>query len=205
MFTLVTAACTPAEPGVTTVSTTSTLPPPATTTTTAPEPGSRRVTDDSGILTLRVPSSWTDASGIGWERGGQLIGPAVTASVNRDLWSRGWGTPGVFVGASEAITASANEVLDAEDFSADCTYVGRERYVEEPYGGQVDRWTNCGREGGDLVVAALRPPSRAFIILVQIILTNEVVEGAEELVLGSIRVDIEEPEPDPDDPDAATT
>ncbi|NJN55829.1 MAG: trypsin-like serine protease [Anaerolineae bacterium] len=61
------------------------------------------ISDDSGALTLDVPTSWGDVDGSAWELEGQTIGLSVLAAPNVNDFYNSWNTPGVFFWGNRSI------------------------------------------------------------------------------------------------------
>ncbi len=131
------------------------------------------VADDSGLIRVSVPAEWSDTLGAAWTFDGELIGPAVSAAPDLDGFAATWGTPGVFIAASDRLPLSRAELLDGEDFSSACTFVERLDYDDGLYVGEFDVWEDCGDAGSTFLVVAAEPPDGAFAILVQIVIVDE--------------------------------
>ncbi len=131
------------------------------------------VTDDSGAITVTVPAEWSDVLGSEWSFDGEFVGPALSAAPNLDGFFNGWGTPGVFIAASDQLPISRSELLDSEDFSASCELVERFDYDDGLYTGQFDVWESCGEEGSTFLVVAAEPPGGVLTILVQMVIVDD--------------------------------
>ncbi len=131
------------------------------------------ITDDSGAITVTVPAEWSDVLGAQWDLDGTLVGPAVSAAPSLDEFFNTWGTPGVFIAASDQLPFSRSELLDREDFSASCEFVDRLDYDDGLYTGEFDVWDDCGAEGSTFLVVAAEPPGGVLTILVQIVIVDD--------------------------------
>ncbi|HSM02288.1 MAG TPA: hypothetical protein VK960_07630 [Acidimicrobiia bacterium] len=160
--------------------TTTTTPPTAgATTSTTSEPGSGdpedaysdyvELTDDLGLIVLSVPAEWSDVVTRGWERDGENIGPGINAAPDIAAWQAAWGTPGVFIGASDVLGLTPDEALDAERWDTSCTYEGRDDYFDGLYTGRYDLYYDCGEELSVFIVIAAEPPEGGYLIYVQIV------------------------------------
>jgi serine protease Do len=114
------------------------------------------LTDDTGRITVTVPAAWSDTLGSAWERDGEEIGVALSASPDRDAFYDTWGMPGLFLGSSDRV-GSITGYLDATDFGGSCAYEGRFDYEDPLYAGQFDRWVDCGPEGSVFEMLAVLP------------------------------------------------
>ncbi|NND75666.1 MAG: PDZ domain-containing protein [Ilumatobacter sp.] len=145
------------------------------------------VTDDSTLISTSVPVEWFDIDGRGWSSTlatgvDEIIGPALSASPDVDLFSSTWGTPGVFIGASPLITMSVEELLDSYDFTGDCLYDGRYMYDDGVYTGLYDLYYDCGSAGSVLFQVIAEPADRTWIASVQIVaVTDADLAAADEI------------------------
>ncbi len=201
--TTTTSATTTTTLATTTTSTATTTTTLGTTTTSTPAPtttvgldvgvpyaGYELITDDDGLLEVSVPTEWADRLGVGWDYNsdGVLIGPALTAAIDRQAWLEGWATPGVFLSASAQLDLTPDEMLDDRAFGGQCEYEGRLDYDDGEYRGRFDTWIDCGAEGSTFIVVASEPYSGGAIVLVQVIIVTEADRDALREVLETFRV-----------------
>lgn len=140
------------------------------------------VTDDSGLLTLDVPAEWSEVDGSAWQSDGQPIGLSVTAAPNLNDFYNTWGTPGVTFNATDQLDFTVDELLDAFDFSSDCTPNERTEYSDAVYTGKYDVWTGCGGTDTLLVVLVAEPADQSYLALI----TVQVVTDADLDALDTI-------------------
>jgi serine protease Do len=140
------------------------------------------VTDDSGLLTLEVPAEWSDVDGSAWESDGQPIGLSVTAAPSLNDYYNSWTTPGVTFNATDQLDLTVDELLDAFDFSSDCTPGTRTEYSDSVYTGKYDVWSNCGGTDTLLVVLVAEPADQSYLALI----TVQVVTDADLDALDTI-------------------
>lgn len=131
------------------------------------------ITDDSESIVVEVPVEWADTSGLPWDFNGELVGPALLASSDREAWANGWRTPGVFISASTVLPLTLEELLDTNDFSNSCTFAERVDYDDGFYTGGMDVWEDCGGAKSTFLVIAALPPDSSYITLVQIVIVTE--------------------------------
>lgn len=191
---------TPTTTTSTTLAPTTTVTPTTTTTTTLVqlEPGVLyteyvTISDESGLIDVSVPVEWNDVDGRGWESDlvdtDELIGPALTASPDRQAFLDGWGTPGVFIAASPLITMSLEEVIDLFWFGESCVYDGRYEYDDGLYAGLHDIYFECGPEASTFNQLVVAPPDDSFVASVQILSVTEADLVAADEILASFLVD----------------
>lgn len=128
------------------------------------------ISDDTGRLSVEVPTAWSDVVGSSWSMDDETVGIAVSAAPDRDAFLNTWTTPGVFFGASEILITRMNEdqMLDDFTFNNSCTYDGREDYSDGLYTGRYDLWSDCGGEDTVFIVISATPEDRSLLILVMI-------------------------------------
>jgi serine protease Do len=102
---------------------------------------------------------------------GQTIGLSVLAAPDVDDFYNSWNTPGVFFGATDQFEVTTDELLDAFDFSGDCTFSERAAYDDGAYSGSYDVWLNCGGTETLLVVLAAQPADGSYhtLVMVQVV------------------------------------
>lgn len=150
----------------------------------------RTITDDTGALEVQVPVEWGENRGLTWEFDGQDVGVSIAAAPSLDDFYGTWETPGVFFGASRTLAANMNEdaLLDAVDFSSECTFEGRQSYEDSLYSGSFDVWSNCGGTTTQFVAISVVPENRAFLGLVQIQIVNEADLDALDRIIKTFQV-----------------
>jgi len=141
------------------------------------------ITDDSALIELSVPVEWSDIESHGWISGGEPIGPGLVASPDIPAWRAEWGTPGVFIGASNMLGQTPDAALDASRWDSFCTYEGRDDYDDGLYIGRYDLYSDCGDELSVFIVIAAEPPEGDFLIVVEIVVVTEAdLDAADEII-----------------------
>jgi hypothetical protein len=141
------------------------------------------IIDDSGLIELSVPSEWADIDGGGWISEGELLGPGLVASPDVTAWRDEWGTPGVFIGATDVLDETPESALDILRWEDVCTYEGRDDYDDGLYVGRYDLYYDCGGEGSVFIVIAAEPPDGSFLIILEIVVVSEAdLEAADEVI-----------------------
>jgi len=146
-----------------------------------------KVTDDSGSISVEVPSEWTDVDGSAWTATWTLdngssydfSAASITASTDLSGYNNGYDTPGVFFAASTKLAQIGGYIQLLEGvrhwYQSDCTNDGTYDYSDSLYEGKYDVWTHCGVNNNMVVVLAARPindPS-GLLMLVEVKITSD--------------------------------
>jgi serine protease Do len=133
------------------------------------------IQDDSGSLTVDVPSEWLDIDGGTLYDEEVLIGPAIFAAPNLTGLTDTWDVPGLEIFATDAVTyvGGSQGLLETEMdfFSQFCTFDGLYDYSDPLYFGQYAVYADCGGAGGAsmaILVAEPTDDSASFLILVEV-------------------------------------
>lgn len=150
------------------------------------------VSDDTGAMTVEVPTAWNDRSTLGWDYDLDEIQDGVQIGASPDLqaWIDGWEFPGMFFGASATLADSftAETLLDDNDFSGPCTLDNRYPYEDPAYVGFYDLWLNCGGADTTFVVVAAAPADGSYLVLVEVQAFTDADLDALDHILGSFLV-----------------
>jgi serine protease Do len=156
--------------------------------------GYTMVTDDYGSIQMEIPNEWVDTNGGYWIDGEDTIGAAISAAADLDSYNSTWDESGVFFGASDDLAKLGGYVnlLDVrrDAFIDSCKLDGRYDYEDAIYRGKYDLFTNCGDSGNAYIVLTAVPNdnSQAFLILVEIQITNEADFDALDRILATFEV-----------------
>lgn len=139
------------------------------------------VTDDSGTLTVSVPTAWSSIDGAPVDIDG-VSSPSIIASTDVAAYNSAWDVPGVQFVASEALTGfTADELLDL-GATTECTFESREDYDDGAFVGRFDTYSNCGGTGATSIVVAAFPADGSYGVLVVV----QVVTDADLVALDEI-------------------
>ncbi len=143
-----------------------------------------QVSDNTGQLSMEVPTTWNDLNGNTWtDDNDQEIGPAIAAAPSLDDYYETWDSPGVFFGASRTLEKSPAALLDESDYSGACTYAGRFDYSDSLYTGMYDLWTECGDNDSVYMVLYAMPEDSSFVTLVAVqAVTAEDLEALNQIL-----------------------
>ncbi len=139
------------------------------------------VTDDSGTLTVSVPTAWASVDGAPVDIDG-ASSPSIVASTDIAAYDSAWDVPGVEFVASSALTGfTADELLDLGAIT-ECTFDSREDYDDGAFVGRFDTYSNCGGTGATSIVVAAFPEDGSYAVLVVV----QVVTDADLVALDEI-------------------
>ncbi len=149
------------------------------TTQETPTSGTETVYDDSGVISMEVPSDW-EYNGGPWESTWTIgnssfdfTAQTLTASPDVNAYDNGWDMRGIFVATSVdwgSIGGYANLLDGVRSFYTDCTAATAENYKDANFEGQALVYTRCGPNHTNALVLALRPIRNptAYLVLVEL-------------------------------------
>jgi len=144
------------------------------------------VTDDSGVLTMMIPSEWDDIDGSPMVSDGEIFGVAIEAAPNLEDYYDYWSVPGVLFIASKSLSLFSNdEALDflKSDIVYDCQYDDRYDYDDGYYTGLFDIYTSCGGLDTVLLMIAAEPENHEYMILLMVTIVSEADLEATDVII----------------------
>jgi hypothetical protein len=157
-----------------------------------------KVEDETGRISVEVPTRWGNVLGNGWHANnfrriprGTLIGPGLNASPNVAAWSDDLETPGVFIGASEGILGEyePEEILQQVSYGG-CETADRRTYTNAEYTGAIVTWA-CDGGAQWRILAATPTESRSHLVYVQAKLVSSADVEAYNKILNTFEVDFD--------------
>lgn len=153
-------------------------------------PAYETVVDASNTMTVDVPAAWADRNVDPWTFDDELVGAAISASVDRQAWADGYVTPGVFFGASATLPFdTVDALLDYRDFSGACALDGRYEYDDGRYAGAYDLWVGCDGTDSRFINLVAKPIDWEILISVQVTVVSDADLEALDTVLATFVVD----------------
>jgi hypothetical protein len=164
------------------------------------DPAYKTVTDDTGALSVEVPSGWEvitgeeSEAGSSWSSfGDENVNSSITASTDLDAWQNTSGVPGVYLVASRELAQRYTDdelvVSGPNDFSASCERGSRQNFDRHPYSGRMQAWKNCAGNGeANLVTLAAAPEGRECVVVLQIGMYGEADVEAGQHILDTFEV-----------------
>ena len=129
------------------------------------------VTDDSGRISVDVPSRWEDIDGSSYrdDRGNLIFDIIIAEDI--DGYLNSWDVSGIRISASSDLARSSNEIAILESFYEEfrdiCFYEETEPYEDPFYSGEFDVYRDCADSGTDFYVLAVVPTHRSFVIWIE--------------------------------------
>jgi PASTA domain len=164
----------------------------------AAAPGYVLVENDSGNLSMEVPSGWSEHSTgeDGTLEGadvdaGEGVGPAITASTDIETFESTGEVPGVYVLASRSLAREYDEdQLATSGFNerTNCDVVAREDFDRGSYSGKLVSW-NCSTNGSTPYTLAAAPEDRECVVMLQITVYSEADRESAKHILDTFEID----------------
>ena len=161
-------------------------------------PGYVLVENDSGNLSMEVPSGWSEHSTgeDGTLEGadvdaGEGVGPAITASPDIETFESTGEVPGAYILASRSLAREYDEdQLATSGFNerTNCDVVAREDVDRRPYSGRLVTW-NCSTNGSTSYTLAAAPEGRECVVMLQITAYSEADRESARHILDTFEVD----------------
>jgi hypothetical protein len=139
-------------------------------------PGFMYIFDDSGILSVQVPESYTDMLGesVTTSTGVPLYN--VIASPDLEGYNNRWDTPGFTFGATQDFTMAPQDYLDnvLSSIAPQCDDGETDVYDDGLYVGNYLYLPNCGGVGSDFLAIAATDPGQTHVVVVQMTMVSDV-------------------------------
>ncbi len=148
------------------------------------------VADDTGTLSLEVPTAWGDVNGVPvsdstWD---------VRAAPDLEAYNDFYDVPGVQFTATVDPTfhdPTLDEVLDnITTWSESCDVIERADYGDVDYAGRYEYYTGCLDTAAGAIVVVARPPDGSHTVIVVVQITTEEDLVATDRILASFDVDL---------------
>jgi serine protease Do len=150
----------------------------------------RTITDQSGVLSVEVPTTWADVDGAPFTAGDGRNFLSLEASTDLAGLASSWAYSGVtfqVTSPSDGITAQA--VFDTfAGNTAQCTLDSTDVYTDGIYTGQYQYYKACGGVS-DYIILAAQPDDGSYTVILTLTVANEADIPAIEHVFGSFAAD----------------
>ena len=146
------------------------------------------IEDDTGTISVAVPTSWSDVDGTSADLGDGTPSPSVIAAPDIASYESSWATPGMTFFASAALSqVPTGELLDAMA-PVDCTSQGRNDYDDGFFVGQYEAFTDCGGSSTQYYVIATTSADGAYGVVVAVQVVSDADLEALDNVLASFNI-----------------
>lgn len=147
------------------------------------------ISDEQGILSVEVPTAWSDVQEDPWEVDGEVVGVQLSATTDKGTFFDSWGVPGMIMGYAPGLADLDPEVfLDAVDYSEACESSERSELPEGYFTGKYDFWSGCGDTNSSAWVLELRPESGDYLLTIEIYAASDADLAARDRILDSFVV-----------------
>lgn len=146
------------------------------------------VNDDSGLLSVEVPTAWTDVNG---SEG--LFGPDIIASTDVQEWIQTYNVSGLeFQATGLETNQTTDEILSAvsRGQAGQCTSLGRQPYRDPVYTGVSEVFEDCGGTETDFAWVAFEPADQSYHGVIGVQITQQADVEALERALATFIVDV---------------
>ena len=128
------------------------------------------VTDEQGIITVEVPTEWTDVSELAWADSDDVqFGIQLWSAPDVAEFSNSWDVPGVVFSYSDELSPeiSTEDLIDTVDYSESCTFIERGELPDGFFSGFYDVWEACGDAGSTALVLGLEPETGDYMVRIE--------------------------------------
>ena len=131
--------------------------------------------DNSGILSVQVPDTYTDMLGDAVTTSDGVTLYNVIASPDLDGYNNRWDTPGVTFGATQDFSMTPQDYLDnvISSIAPQCDDGETDVYDDGLYVGNYIYLPNCGGAGADFLAIAATDPDQTHLVVVQMSMISE--------------------------------
>jgi serine protease Do len=155
------------------------------------------LTDDSGSISVDIPTVWTSVDGSAWKdtwtladgRTFDFNAPDIEASTDLKVFNSSFDAPGVQFAASTDLAQIGGYAQLLEGvmpwFQSDCKYKSRNDYKDTIHEGKYDLWENCGSQKTSAISLAMRPisdPTGYLILIVVKIVSNDDLDALDRII-----------------------
>ena len=147
------------------------------------------VSDDAGVISVSVPTSWLQRDGAAFET---ETGPVnrIIAAPDLAAFAGSWSAPGVTIVASQESGLVLDELLDSfvGEAGAVCEDGGREDYDDGLYTGRVQYYTACDGTDGITVGIVAEPADGSFVSLLIVQMASEADLSALDEIIATFTI-----------------
>ncbi len=158
------------------------------------------ISDDTGVLTVDVPTEWTDkdtapltladatTSGYPWILADRTEAPYIQASASIADYNTNYSTPGlVFMALPPQSSLDVTLAVFAPP-AGDCTDAGIEDYSDGVYTGRFQTFTDCGGTSAMYITVAAVPSDNSFTAVVEMQVASDTDLAVLDQVIATFNV-----------------
>ncbi len=134
------------------------------------------VTDDTGAVSVTVPSNWKQTDGAGFTSDSGAMYYDITATTDIANYSSSWGVPGVSVTASvDALGSDLAQIIAnyKSNVGSECTVRNEGAYDDGYYIGSFVYFTACGGGSTDYAVLAANDAANTHLMIVSVQMVSD--------------------------------
>ncbi|MAT06939.1 MAG: peptidase S1, partial [Acidimicrobiaceae bacterium] len=148
------------------------------------------VTDDTGTITVKVPSAWNDLETAPIDIGFENLSPSITASSSIDGYRTTWATPGMeFIASPDLLEYTSADLLDALAPEG-CVSEGRTPYDDGYFVGEYEVFSECGGTDTQYYLVASTSASGEYGAVVAVQVVSDADLDALDRILASFNVTV---------------
>ena len=148
------------------------------------------IEDETGTISVTVPTAWADIDGSSTDLGDGSASPSVIASPSIADFQASWTTPGMEFLASPTLTQfTPGELLDLIA-PTDCVTQGRNPYDDGFFVGEFEVFTDCGGSDTQYYAVASTSIDGAYGVVVAVQVVSDADLEALDNILGSFNVTV---------------
>lgn len=144
------------------------------------------ITDNSGVLSVEAPASWSDVEETEWVMDDEPVGTKLTAAPDLNEFYDSWEVPGLVLSYSESLPEemTIEELLNTIDYSDVCDEEDPEELPEGDLVGMYRIWGNCDNTDTVAAIVALTPSSSPdyYVLLEIYAVTEEDLDAMEHII-----------------------
>ncbi|MEO1063196.1 MAG: trypsin-like peptidase domain-containing protein [Actinomycetota bacterium] len=141
------------------------------------------VTDDTGLLSMEIPTAWSDVSGVPVDD----IAVDLRAAPDLAAYEANYDVPGVQFtvdAAPELLSATPEQLVGGIDvWRGGCTVQSSEPYTDGLYSGYWEAYSGCGGSSAGAILVVARPADATYTIILAVqVVTDADLEAADRIL-----------------------
>lgn len=146
------------------------------------------VEDEYGMLTVEVPTVWSEIDTRPFVNDDGTLRPGISASTDLEAFDDQWDTPGM-VFTAHRFQPDPNVLFGQHDYSNQCTDGGTTPYNDQVFVGYLRTFSQCAAVGSTNYVIVANAPGNQVTVVVVVQTVTAADEAAYQHVLETFNVD----------------